>query len=70
MSFLEWRLLALVYCCGMYVGSSTNSNGVLINEVHAFLGVHHVAFGCAVHISLLDVEVSACFLHIVSTLGF
>jgi hypothetical protein len=54
----------------MYVGSSTNSNGVLIDEVHAFLGVHHVAFSCAVHISLLDVEVSACFLHIVSTLGF
>ncbi len=54
----------------MDVGRTTNADSVLIDEVHAFLRVDHIAFSCAVHVSLLDVEVSACFLHTVSTLVF
>ena len=46
----------------------TNSNGVLIDEINAFLGVHHIALSSTVYISLFDIKVSACFLRTISML--
>jgi hypothetical protein len=46
--------------------NGTNSDGVLIAEVDALLGVDYISLGCAVDVLLLNVEVPACFLLIVS----
>jgi hypothetical protein len=48
--------------------NGTNSDGVLIAEVDALLGVDYISLGCAVDVLLLNVEVPACFLLIVSTI--
>jgi hypothetical protein len=46
--------------------NGTDADGVLIAEIDALLGVDYVAFGGAVDVLLLDVEVAARFLWIVS----
>jgi hypothetical protein len=48
----------------------TNADGVLVAKINTFFWINHVTLSCTVHILLLDVEVTACFLHVVSIGAF
>jgi hypothetical protein len=54
-------VLVLAGVCGSQDGADTN--GVLVDKVNGLLGVDYVAVLGAVNVLLLDVEVSASFLH-------
>lgn len=56
-------VLVLAGVCGTQNGA--NTDGVLVDKVNGLLGVDYVAVLGAVYVLLLDVEVSASFLHTV-----
>lgn len=54
-------VLVLAGVCGTQNGADTD--GVLVDKVNGLLGVDYVAVFGAVNVLLLDIEVSASFLH-------